>query len=80
MEMKNFLMIVAKNALNAVLTNGALVLMIHDQFNVYSGHGWYNIGKATLAVVAAREGAVWGPVLLKWSTTDANPNGNEPKA
>ena len=73
--MKNFLMIVLKNAVNAVITNAGLMAMLHGAFNMYSRSGWWNLGKAALAVVIAREVVVWGPVVLKWTTTNANPNG-----
>ena len=78
--MKNFLMIVLKNAVNAILTNGALMAMFSNIFNVTTAAGWLAIGKATLAVIGAREVVVWGPVILNWSTTNANPSGNEPHA
>lgn len=73
--MKNFLMIVLKNAVNAIITNASLMTMLHGAFNLYSKAGWWNIGKATLSVVIAREIVVWGPVVMRWTTTDANPNG-----
>jgi hypothetical protein len=71
---KNFLMIVLKNALNAVITNAGLMATMHGVFNRYSRDGLWNMGKATLVVIAAREAMVWGPVLLKWSTTNAEPS------
>lgn len=74
--MKNFFLIVAKNALNAVLTNAGLALLFHGIFNAYSRDGLWNLGKATFIVVAAREAVVWGPVILKWTTTNADPGGN----
>jgi hypothetical protein len=43
-------------------------------FNAYSKDGLYNVGKATLATVAGREIVIWGPVLYKWSTTNASPS------
>jgi hypothetical protein len=67
-------MIVLKNALNAILTNAALIGLMHDTFNTYSTAGLLNIGKATLSVIGAREAIVWVPVLLKWSSTNADPN------
>ncbi len=75
---KNFFMIVMKNAINAILTNAALMTMLHGAFNTSTADGWWNIGKATLAVVIAREGSVWIPVVLKWSNTNANPGGSTP--
>lgn len=74
--LKNFLLIVVKNAVNAVFTNAGLMALMHGTFNKYSKDGLWNMGKATLAVVVAREIMVWGPVVLKWSTTNAQPNGD----
>lgn len=71
--MKNFLMIVLKNAINAIITNAALMAMLHGAFNVTTAAGWWNIGKATLSVVLAREFTVWFPVVLGWSSTNSNP-------
>ena len=72
--MKNFIMIVLKNALNAILTNAALMTMMHGTFNKYSKDGLWNMGKAALAVIVAREIVVWGPMVMKWTTTNADPN------
>jgi hypothetical protein len=73
---KKVLVIVAKNAVNAILTNAGLIAMLHGAFNFYSASGWWNIGKAALSVVIARESLVWVPVFLKWSMTNAQPDGN----
>ena len=72
--MKRFLIICAKNAVNAIITNSGLMAMMHGVFNLYSKDGMWNLGKSTLAVVVAREIMVWGPVVMKWSNTDANPD------
>lgn len=72
--LKNFGMIVLKNALNAVLTNAGLVALMHGEFNAYSTNGLWNIGKATLVVIATREATVWGPILLKWTQTNSDPS------
>ena len=71
--MKNFLLIVVKNAVNAVLTSGTLAVLNSGTFNFHSTDGWWNLGKASLAAILAREVTVWGPVIMKWSTTNANP-------
>jgi hypothetical protein len=67
---KAILTISLKNAVNAVLTNGSLMVMLSDVFNVHSAAGWWNILKATASVIGAREGMIWIPKLLKWSTTN----------
>jgi hypothetical protein len=72
--LKSFLVIFAKNAVNSVIVNSGLVLMIHNVFNTYSKSGLYNLGKATIATIVAREVVVWGPVVYAWSTTNASPS------
>lgn len=74
--LKRILIIAAKHAVNAILTNSALMGMLHSVFNFYSRHGLWNIGKATLAVVASREAMVWLPLILRWTTTNSDPNAN----
>ena len=74
--LKNFLMIVLKNAINAIITNAGLMTMLHGVFNTSTVNGWWDIGKATLAVVISREAIVWGPVLVKWTTTNSDPSGD----
>ena len=78
--LKNILEIAAKHAVNAILTNSGLMLMLHGAFNITSPDGWWNIGKATLSVVIAREALVWIPVLIKWSSTNDTPPGDPPPA
>ena len=73
-KLKNFLLIVVKNAINAVITNAGLMSTLHGVFNLYSTNGLWNIAKATLSVVIAREAMVWGPVLMKWTQTSADPS------
>lgn len=72
-QIKNFLIIALKNAINALLTSGAMMAFNWGAFNWTSSAGWWNLGKLVLAVVAAREVAVWAPILLQWSVTSANP-------
>lgn len=69
---KNVLIIAGKNAVNAILTNAALMTMLSGAFNVHTADGWWNIGKATVAVVISREALVWIPKVVKWSTTTDN--------
>ncbi len=72
-QLKNFFTIVLKNAVNAILTNSGLMVTMHGVFNKYSKDGLWNLGKATLAVIGAREAMVWIPILFKWSSTSSNP-------
>ena len=77
--MKNFCMIVLKTAVNAILTNAGLMAMFSGTFN-FTEAGIIAMLKATLAVAAAREVVVWLPIVLKWSTTDADPSIIKPPA
>jgi hypothetical protein len=70
---KKIAIVVLKHALNAILTNSGLMLMLHGGFNMYSSAGWWNLGKATLSVVVAREAVVFLPQILKWTTTNTDP-------
>lgn len=70
---KNFFLISAKNGINALLTSSALMALNWGAFNFTSKAGWWNLGKVCFSVIAAREATVWLPILLKWSSTSANP-------
>jgi hypothetical protein len=43
-------------------------------FNLKNLTGVEHIGYAALLAIGTREVAVWGPVLLKWSNTNATPD------
>jgi hypothetical protein len=73
LAVKNFFLITFKNAINAVLTSGVLMVIDSGNFNMHDKAGWWNLGKAVVSVVVGREAAVWGPILLKWSSTSSNP-------
>jgi hypothetical protein len=66
------LVITVKNAINAIITNGSLMLMLRGAFNITTAAGWWNIGKVTLSTIIAREVIVWGPVLMRWTTTNSD--------
>lgn len=73
LAIKNILLITAKNAVNAVLTSSVLMVLNNGAFNFRNPDGWWNLGKAVASVIIGREVAVWVPILLKWSSTSANP-------
>ena len=73
-KLKNFLMIVIKNAVNAVLASGILKVLISGTFNMAGANDWWNLGKACASVIIAREIVVWGPILLNWTQTNADPS------
>jgi len=75
--LKKFLIVAAKNAVNAALLSLAVVYHNPSQYNYTSGSGLLNIAKfIVLPAIAIREGMVWVPLLLKWSSTGANIDGN----
>jgi hypothetical protein len=71
--LKRVLIVFAKNGVNAVLVNTALMAQWHSIFNFDNLPGVWAVTRATLSVIAAREALVWIPVLFKWSSTDADP-------
>lgn len=71
---KSFFIISLKNAVFAILTNSALMIQWHSIFNFDNWPGVWAVARATFAVIAAREGLVWLPKLLKWSQTGAEAN------
>jgi hypothetical protein len=75
-KLKNFLVIVLKTAVNAVLTNAALMTALPGVFNFHDHNGLINILKLTGSVIGARELAVWVPILLSWSQTSSTPSVN----
>lgn len=72
-KLKACLLYSARNAVNAVLTNAALMAMFPATFHLHSAAGFLALAKGIGAAVAAREFVVWGPVILKWSSTNGGP-------
>ena len=72
-------MICLKNAVNAVLTNAGLSAMFHGTFN-FSVPGIEAMLKATAVVIGAREVVVWLPIVMSWSSTNADPSNIKPPA
>lgn len=70
--LKKVLIISAKHAVNALLTNAALAGLLPNIFNFHSPAGLLAFGKAALGVVAAREATIWLPVVLKWTQENLN--------
>jgi len=71
---KNLLTIALKNAINALIASGILKVLISGNFQFNSPNDWWNFGKSLFSVILAREVMVWGPILLQWSKTDADPS------
>jgi hypothetical protein len=68
--LKNFLIICAKHAVAAILTNSALMLMFSDTFTLHTKLGVIALLKATAAIVGGAEAKVWIPKALKWATSN----------
>jgi hypothetical protein len=75
-KMKKALVISAKHAVNAVLTDTALSQFFPLIFNFHSAAGLVAFAKGAGAAVLAREIAVWLPPLLKWSQENLSWSGN----
>lgn len=68
-QLKTILIISAKHAVNAILTNAALIAMFHQFFGLYSWKVFEHMLGVAVATVASREAMVWLPKILKWSST-----------
>ena len=69
---KAVLLVSAKNAVNAILTNATMTVFFPQFMQWHTSDWWWNVGKVALAAVASREALVWVPKLIKWSTTSAD--------
>lgn len=71
--LQNGLIYTAKNAVNAGLL--AAIQIYHDPAdnNFHNWHGIKGIIWQISAAILAREALVWGPKILKWSTTNGQP-------
>lgn len=70
-RLKRALLISAKNAVNALLTNTAMTALFpHFMQWHHPANFWWNVGKVALATVIGREAIFWGPKLLRWSETN----------
>jgi hypothetical protein len=70
---KRVLIVFAKNGVNAILVNSALMAQWHSIFNFDNWPGVWAVTRATMSVIASREAMVWIPIIFKWSSTDADP-------
>lgn len=74
---KLVLEISTKHAVNAILTNGALMTLLGNWHQLSTKEGWVNVLYLTISTVAAREGLVWLPKLLKWSQSTGGDDWNQ---
>ena len=73
LTLRNFLIIVLKNAVNALIVNVGAWLILPANFNFSNKAAMWNIAKLAGVTIFSRETAVWVPVLLKWSQSNAQP-------
>lgn len=73
MTLKSFFVIFLKNLVNALLTNSTLLALWHSQVN-FSHAGMVNMLRVAGSCVLAREIIVWGPIVMRWSNTNADPS------
>ncbi|HKN69702.1 MAG TPA: hypothetical protein VJX30_01490 [Terriglobales bacterium] len=69
--MKQFLIYVLKNAVNASLAAIVPIWKNYSTYNLSTLHGWLNVGAILGGAVLAREAVILYPQLLKWSQTNA---------
>jgi hypothetical protein len=73
LTLRNFFIIVLKNAINALIVNVGAWWILPANFNPHNTAAIWNIAKLAGVTVFSRELAVWIPVLLKWSQPNAQP-------
>lgn len=66
-KLKAFLVISAKQAVNAVIVQIIPMIFDNGQFNVHSASGLEHIGMLAISAILAKESSVWLPKLLAWS-------------
>ena len=69
--LKAGLIIAAKQAVNALLTNSAMTVFFPQFMGWHTGAWWWNVGRVAVGTVLSREALVWGPKLLAWSQSNA---------
>lgn len=68
-KLKAFLVAASKSAINAVFTNGVLMMGWSSVFNLHDWAGVKHLLGATGMAILAREAAVFVPKILAWSTS-----------
>jgi hypothetical protein len=74
LTLRNFLIIVLKNAVDALIVNVGAWMILPANFNFHDKAAIWNIAKLAGVTVLSRESAVLLPLILKWSQTNADPN------
>jgi hypothetical protein len=71
--LRNFAIVALKNAVNALIVNVGAWMILPANFNFTNKAAIFNILKLAGVTIISRESAIWIPVLLKWSQTNAQP-------
>jgi hypothetical protein len=66
-KLSNFLIIAAKNAVNAGLLAGMQIFHDPQDNNFHTVKGLEGIAWMIVTAVAVREGSVWVPKIISWS-------------
>jgi hypothetical protein len=74
LTLRNFFIIVLKNAVGALLMNVGAWWILPANFNLHNTEAIWNIAKLAGITVLVAEAKVWVPVLIKWSSTNADPS------
>lgn len=68
-KLKSFFIVFAKNAVNAAILSLAIVYHNPGDYNYTTAHGiWDIFHLIVIPAVAIREGMIWIPLIIKWST------------
>jgi hypothetical protein len=68
-NLKAFLVVFAKQAVNAALVSLAPIIATPAQYNLTTHAGIIHVLELVAGAIAAREVAVWVPKLLAWSNS-----------
>jgi hypothetical protein len=77
--LRNAAIVFLKNAVNALIVNVGAWMILPANFNFHDTAAIWNMAKLAGVTVISRESAIWIPVLLKWSSTNAQPEALQAK-
>jgi hypothetical protein len=70
LTLRNFGIIAAKNAVNALLVNTGAWFILPANFNLSNHDAVWNVVKLAAVTIGSREAAVFVPKILKWSQSE----------
>ncbi|MGA7791833.1 MAG: hypothetical protein WCA19_02265 [Candidatus Acidiferrales bacterium] len=71
--LKKILIVALKHAINAAIITGGPLIWDSGHFNFHSWVSFLNVLRVVAGAVVGREFLVWGPVVMKWSSTNDTP-------